>query len=265
MTDWKKRLAIVSDEAAASFTEAVAVCRPLGIRAFELRNFVEGRFPDIEDRTVEEILTVSQQESLTLLGVSPGFFKGTVEGEQTERAFQVGFSKAFRLIDRLGVRRLAEFSFKREGGRDTPIPSNVVERLQQAADLCRQEGIELIIENSADSWGDTGANLADLAQKVGVRVTWDPGNAAASGETAFPDGYQVVRDHIAHIHFKNWTSDEGNVAINAGVVDFAGQVSALKADSYDGYYCIEPHQWHDRANATRLNTKQLLALLSSND
>ena len=263
MFDWKKRLAIVSDEAAASFSEAVAVCLPLGICAFELRNFVEGRFPQIEDRTVEEILAVRQQEDLALIGVSPGFFKDFVDSEKTKTAFQTGFDQAFRLMDRLGVRRLAEFSFKREGGRDAPIPPLAVERLQQAAEICRREGIEMLIENSAGSWGDTGANLAYLAQSVGVRVTWDPGNAAASGEVAYPEGYQAIRDHIAHVHFKNWTANEGNVAINDGVVDFAGQVSALQADGYDGYYCIEPHQWHDRANATRLNTKQLLDLMAA--
>lgn len=262
MTDWKKRLAIVSDEASASFTEAVEVCLPLGIRAFELRNFEEGRFPKINDQTVEEIIALVQRENLTLIGVSPGFFKGPVDSDQTKAAFQMGIDQAFRLMDRLGIRRLAEFSFKRDEERDAPIPALVIERLQQAADLCRREGVEMIIENSADSWGDTGPNLAYLAQTLDLRVTWDPGNAAAAGELAYPDGYQAVRDHIAHVHFKNWTAQDGNVAIQAGIVDMAGQVSALQADGYAGYYCIEPHQWHDRANATRLNAGQLLELLS---
>ena len=39
-----------------------------------------------------------------------------------------------------------------------------------------------------------------------------------------------------------------------------GQVSALKADEYDGYFCVEPHQWDNRAEASRKNTRQLLEL-----
>lgn len=263
MTDWNKRLAIVSDEASASFSEAVQICQPLDIRAFELRNFAEGRFPNITEATVKEILTTVQRNNLIIIGVSPGFFKNSVESEQTMAAFQTGFTQAFRLMDRLGVRRLAEFSFKREEDHHTLIPERVFERLQQAVELCRREGIEMIIENSAGSWADTGVNLAYLAERLNVGVTWDPGNAAAAGEVAYPTGYQAVREQIAHVHFKNWTAEDGNVAIQDGIVDMAGQVSALKADGYAGYYCIEPHQWHDRANATRLNTTQLLALLSA--
>ena len=61
--------------------------------------------------------------------------------------------------------------------------------------------------------------------------------------------------------FKNWRPDDGFVAINDGDADLAGQVAALKAGGYTGYYCLEPHQWDDRANATRGNAQQLLALL----
>ena len=43
----------------------------------------------------------------------------------------------------------------------------------------------------------------------------------------------------------------------------AGQVAALKADGYKGYFCLEPHQWHDRHNAVRLNIEQLMTLLST--
>ena len=94
-----------------------------------------------------------------------------------------------------------------------------------------------------------------------MAVTWDPGNAAAAGEIAFPDGYTHVRHRLNYIHCKNWAATGGNVALDAGVVDWPGQIAALKADCYAGYFCVEPHQWDDRENATRLNTAQLLGLL----
>lgn len=263
MTDWKTRLAIISDETADSFAEAVEFCLPLGIRAYEVRKLDGERFPQVADAAIESVLATVQANDLTLVGVSPGFFKGTVTEAQAETELRDGLPKAFRLMERLGVRQMTVFSFKREGGRDVPIPDSVIDRLQQAAERCQREGIDMIVENSAGSWGDTGANLALLARTLNVRVVWDPGNAAASGETAWPDGYQHVRDRVAHVHFKNWTDQDGNVAINDGVVDMAGQVAALQADDYAGYYCIEPHQWHDSENATRRNTAQLLALLQA--
>ena len=261
MKDWKARLAIVSDEAADSFTEAVNICLPLGIRAYELRKLASGRFPDVFDSEIDTIVQAARAHNLTLIGVSPGFFKWAVGDAQTEAVFTHGFPKAFRLMERLGVRRLTVFSFHREGDRATPIPSAALDYLGRAAAVCQREGIQMLIENSASSWGDTGVNLAYLAQMLAVPVTWDPGNAAAADEVAYPNGYQAVRDYIAHVHFKNWKPGVGNVAIVDGIVDMAGQVAALHADGYSGYYCIEPHQWHDRINATRQNTRQLLDLL----
>ena len=123
------------------------------------------------------------------------------------------------------------------------------------------EGIEVVLENAASIWSNTGANLAKIARTLGVRVVWDPANAAASGELAYPDGYAEVRDLVAHVHFKNWTKANGFVAIGDGVADLKGQVAALKSDGYDGLYCLEPHQWQDRHNAVRANSAQLLQLL----
>ena len=262
MEDWTARLAIVSDEAADSFIEAaVYICLPLGIRAYELRKLTGGRFPEIADSEIDAIIQAVHTHTLTLIGVSPGFFKWVVNDAQTEEAFTRGFPKSLRLMDRLGVRRLTVFSFQREGDPFTAIPDSVLDYLGRAAAICQREGVEMLIENSANSWGDTGANLAYLAHKLDVPVTWDPGNAAAAGELAYPDGYQTVRDYIAHVHFKNWQPGVGNVAIANGIVNMAGQIAALHADGYSGYYCIEPHQWHDRINATRQNTQQLLNLL----
>jgi hypothetical protein len=138
----------------------------------------------------------------------------------------------------------------------------IYDHLGRAVDLCAREGIEVVLENASSIYSDTGANLATIARTLGLKVVWDPANAAASGEVAYPDGYAQVRQRLAHVHFKNWTADNGWEAINDGVVDLAGQVAALKADAFPGYYCLEPHQ-KDRRQAARLNHAQLLALLGA--
>ena len=263
MINWHNRIAIVSDEASESFAEAVEICLPLGIRAYELRRFGGARFPHVSDEAVDEVLALVEAHDLTLVGVSPGFFKTALDDPTVEREFAEGFPRAFQLMDRLGVRRISVFSFARQGDPESTLPTQVLEQLQRANELCQQNGVELAIENSAGRWADTGVNLVQIASAVGARVTWDPGNAAAAGERAFPDGYEHVRELLDYVHCKNWDAEKGNVALEAGVVDWAGQIGALKADGYTGYFCVEPHQWNDRANATRLNTGQLLELLET--
>ena len=45
MTDWKERLAIISDEADDSFRDAVEFCLPLGIRNYEIRKLGRRSLP----------------------------------------------------------------------------------------------------------------------------------------------------------------------------------------------------------------------------
>ena len=261
MTDWTERLAIISDEADDSFAEAVDFCLPLGIRAYELRKLEGGRFPHVSERAIDEVAAVAAAHELELIGVSPGFFKGPLDAAVIERTFAQDLPKAFRLMQRLGINRMTLFTFRRAGP-DEPIPAEIYDHLGRAIALCQREGIEVALENAASIYSNTGANLAEIARTLGVRVVWDPANGAASGDRSWREGYEALRDRLAHVHFKNWTP-EGWAAINEGRVDLAAQVSALKADGYAGYYCLEPHQWQDRRNATRLNRDQLLALLEA--
>ncbi len=262
MTDWTSRLAIISDEADDSFAEAVALCLPLGIRAYELRKLEGGRFPQVTDRAIQEVLDNVAAHDLDLIGVSPGFFKGPLDAAVIERAFDDDLPKAFRLMERLGIRRMTLFTFRRSGP-DDPIPAEIYDHLGRAIELCAREGIEVVLENAASIYSNTGANLATIARALGVSVVWDPANGAASGEQSWRDGYEHVSARLVHVHFKNWTPGDGFVAINDGLVDMAGQIEALKADDYPGYYCLEPHQWNDRKNAVRQNCEQLLTLLET--
>lgn len=259
MNAWEQRLAIVSDEAAATFREAVSLCLPLGITAYEIRNLYEARVPFVSDEAIIEVLSQVSAHHLKLLGISPGFCKRSVDDPKTLEELTSGLPKVFRLMDRLDVRTMTVFGYRRtEEG--LPFLPHVSELLGKYLDACKREGVELRLENSPSCWADTGEHLALLARAVGVSVTWDPANAAASGETAYPDGYLKVNDLVAHVHLKNWHPAEGHVYLRDGVVDIPGQLRALEADGYPGYYCIESHRWQD-PDATQVNAQQLLAYL----
>ncbi len=255
------RIAIVSDEVNADFRSALAVCLPLSIRAFELRGLTGGRMPYCDATAVDEVIALVERHALTLTGISPGFFKVACDDAKVEQELTAGLDASFALLDRLPVRRLTVFSFLRSA-REAPIPQQVLDCLGQAAARCRAAGVELLIENSASCWADTGAHLAELAHAVHVGVTWDPANSQAAGQCAYPDGYTVVRSQVCHVHLKNWDPVRGPVALLDGQADIAGQVAALLAEGYPGYYCLEPHQWSNGPAAAALNHAQLSALLA---
>lgn len=259
---WRNRLAIVSDEAGETFAEALDVCLPLGIRAFELRNLPGGRVPAVDGSALDEVERLAERHSLHLIGVSPGFCKGRTDDPGVEAEFREGFPAAFDLMHRLGIGNITVFTYQRRGNpNDAPVPRRVIDLLGRAAELCRAAGVGMRLENVTSCWGNTGANVAAIADAVDAGITWDPGNSEAAGQRAYPDGYACVRCRIAHLHCKNWTPAGGCVDINAGEADLAGQIRALVADGYPGYFTIEPHRWDERAAATRRNTAQLLGLL----
>ena len=166
MTDWTSRLAIISDEADDSFAAAVDYCLPLGIRAYELRKLEGGRFPGVTERALQEVADTVAAHDLELIGVSPGFFKGPLQAEVIERTFDDDLPQAFRLMERLGIRQMTLFTFRRNGP-DDPIPAEIYDHLGRAIELCAREGIEVVLENAASIYSNTGANLADHRPDAG--------------------------------------------------------------------------------------------------
>ena len=81
-------------------------------------------------------------------------------------------------MERLGLRRMTLFTFRRSGP-DDPIPDEIYDHLGRAIEICkRREGIEVVLENAASIYSNTGANLATIARTLGVSVVWDPANGS---------------------------------------------------------------------------------------
>jgi sugar phosphate isomerase/epimerase len=76
-------------------------------------------------------------------------------------------------------------------------------------------------------------------------LNWDPGNARASGERAYPDGYNLLpKARIGHCHCKDTVKKSGGyewAAMGRGIIDWAGQFRALKRDGYRFAVSLETH------------------------
>jgi sugar phosphate isomerase/epimerase len=256
-----ERIAILSDEVAPGFGEAAALCAPFGVRAFELRCLDGPRIPDVTDEALDAVLRVAKERDLTLAGISPGLFKVGLDDPAVEKHLGPSLDACFRVMDRLGSRRMTVFSFLRGESKEPGAPDAAIEKLRVAHKRCLAAGVDMQIENVAGAWADTGENLSLVARAVGAKVVWDPGNAAAAGGECFPAGYAAVRDLVGHVHIKDWRPDVGWAILGEGVLDWPGQLAALEADGYEGYYCIESHLKDDRVEVARRNADYLRARL----
>ena len=98
------------------------------------------------------------------------------------------------------------------------------------------------------TYGDQSSRAVEIVHRVNhpaFGLNWDPGNAFAAGEDVpYPDGYDAVRDHVRHVHFKDARIDRATGrrtwALD-GAIDWAGQIAALQRDGYEGYISVETH------------------------
>ncbi len=131
----------------------------------------------------------------------------------------------------------------------TPYRAAMDDRIRQAAVRAGKKGMTLTLENELDCNTATGAEAARLLNAVketSLMLNWDPGNATARGEKAFPDGYsKLPTGRIGHVHCKDASPkpDGGTTwaCMGRGMIDWTGQFKALMADGYRGAVSLETH------------------------
>jgi L-ribulose-5-phosphate 3-epimerase len=139
------------------------------------------------------------------------------------------------------------------------------DRLRRAAAAAARRGVVLTLENEHACNTATGAEAARLLNAIddnALMLNWDPGNAAAHGETPFPDGYsKLPKERVAHMHLKDVQEPRNGkrewALMGKGTIDFVGQFRALKRDGYTGALSLETH-WRG-AGTPEESTRQCMA------
>lgn len=149
----------------------------------------------------------------------------------------------------VGTDRVRCFDFWRLEDQ-APYRAAINDKLRETAAKAEKRGIILVLENEPACNTATGTEAAKVLTAVQSRsfmLNWDPGNAAASGEIPFPDGYNLVpKDRIGHCHCKDTvkkTKGYDWAPMGGGIIDWAGQFKALKRDGYHFAVSLETH-WH---------------------
>jgi sugar phosphate isomerase/epimerase len=156
--------------------------------------------------------------------------------------------RAIALAKTLGTQRIRCFDFWRLEDQ-TPYRDAINAKLQEAAETTGKQGLLLVLENEPSCNTATGAESAKVLAAVPsahFMLNWDPGNAAAMGETPYPNGYALLpKNRIGHCHCKSAIrKPDGSyewAPVGKGVVDWVGQFGALKKDGYHYAVSLETH------------------------
>ena len=254
------KLGVITDGISRDFEYALDTMVRTGLEYVELQYLWEKQVGELADADVEQVKNLIEARNLKVSCISHHNLAGIPVNTAVDApAYQDQLHTLQRCIDiaqTLGTNLVRIFSFQKEMvlfGAE-PIVSEgawitLLNRLEEPLQIAEAAKITLVIETAISS-NITSALLArklidELASKH-LKVLWDPCSSLYCTEVPYPDGYEIIREHIAHIHLK-----DGIVNLPAATFDFCamgqGQmppyytdiVNALKSDGYQGTISLE--------------------------
>ncbi len=282
------RLAVINDEITQDFERACQIAADdFKLRWIELRSMWDKNITDLSPEQIDDARKILEKHKLQVTDIASPLFKTDWPGaprspkSETRDQFHANFdanaqdkllehcislAKAFR------TDRIRCFDYWRL---DDPKPyrAAINAKLQQAAERCAKDDLILILENEMSCNTATGEESAALLQAIpnkNFMLNWDPGNAAALDGTTYSAGYSLLpKERIGHCHCKDVVRkrDHGYdwAPVGAGIVDWQGQLQALKKDGFHYGLSLETH-WRGAGTpeaSTRVSMDGLRKALSA--
>ncbi len=241
------KLAIVTDEISLDFATSVELGTDWGITNFEIRSLASGRIPYVSGSDLKKVFDVVKSSDIKISALSPGAFKVPLGSAEAKKQIEDMLPRTYELAHRLEASIVVVFGFLKEGARGTPPTERIAEILHEVSEKAESEGIEIVLENEAVCWADTGEGTARIIRRAShpnLKINWDPCNSFWAEGKPYPDEYDLLRDLVGHLHIKDARKISGGyetTAIGDGDIDWRGQLGSLLKDGFKGYYTVETH------------------------
>ncbi len=256
------RVSVINDEISQDFGHVCEVAsRDFGMGWIELRGMWKKNIVSLDGNQVAEAKRILEKNQLKVTDIASPLFKvdwpGAPKSKFSEaKSFNAAFDwkqqdevldRAIEMAKAFNPDRVRCFDFWRLEDQ-APYRDAMNDKLREAAEKAGKKGIILVLENEPACNTATGAEAAKVltaVQSPSLMLNWDPGNAAASGEIPYPDGYKLLpKDRIGHCHCKDVVKKgkKSNWApMGGGLIDWVGQFRALKQDGYHLAVSLETH------------------------
>jgi L-ribulose-5-phosphate 3-epimerase len=266
------RIAVINDEVSQDFGRACEVIsREFGLEWIELRAMWNKNILNLDAKEVAEARRILEKYKLRVTDIASPLFKVdwpgapksqySPKGAQFNADFTFGqqtevLERSIELAKAFQTDRVRCFDFWRLEDQK-PYRAAMNARLLADALIAGKKGVTLLLENEGACNTGTAAEAAKVLAEVqtpSLMLNWDPGNAAARGEKAYPEGYALLpKERIGHCHCKDVTKKADAkgydwAAMGQGIIDWTGQFEALKRDGYHFAVSLETH-WRGSGTA----------------
>jgi L-ribulose-5-phosphate 3-epimerase len=260
------RVAVINDEISHDFGRACeVVTQEFGMSWIELRGMWNKNILDLDSKEIAEAQRILAKSELRVTDIASPLFKVDWPGAPPSKfssksdKFHADFGfaqqdevlrRCIELARQFQTDRVRCFDFWRLEDQ-APYRRAINEKLRDAAAVAGKSGIKLVLENEMTCNTVTAAEAAQVLAAIpdpNLFLNWDPGNAAAIGETPYPDGYRLLpKGRIGHCHCKDVIRKPGGsyewASMGSGIIDWVGQFRALREDGYRLATSLETH-WH---------------------
>jgi L-ribulose-5-phosphate 3-epimerase len=256
------RVAVINDEISQDFGHVCEVAaHEFGMGWIELRGMWKKNIVSLDEKEVAEARRILDKYQLKVTDIASPLFKVDFAGAPKSKFSEKGsfganftFENQDEVLDRamemakaFQTDRVRCFDFWRLDDQ-APYRAAMNDKLRAAAEKLARKNMILVLENESACNTATGAEAAKVLSQVqspAFMLNWDPGNAAASGEIPYPDGYKLLpKDRIGHCHCKDVVKKGKKydwAPMGGGLIDWAGQFRALKSDGYRFAVSLETH------------------------
>ncbi|MHA3770886.1 sugar phosphate isomerase/epimerase family protein [Verrucomicrobiota bacterium sgz303538] len=254
----RPKLAILTDEVSQDLDSVIRFAQELKLDGIELRSLFGRAFKDLTREDIAFVRERSLGVGLQIAGCASPVFKCDLDSPSDIAAHVDLFRRSVETAIALECDIVRVFTFLR---RSNPATSDdlrrAAEHFHALLDVVRGTNVRVGVENEASCIVATGPEVREFLSHLPVDpqlgVVWDPCNVlyVDGGNDPVRDDFPLVRDRVMHVHFKDASRDGSRAAqtcveLGKGQVDFAAQITELRAMKYTGWITLETH-WRTEA------------------
>ena len=245
-------LAFFADEVSKEdFDEALKLGVEAGATGVEIRGGIWGkRIQEIDDDTVKRVQDALAKHGVKVSSIGSPFGKCAHDSKEEQDQHHRIFERMVALTDAFDTPIIRGFAlwnpYRKEPGRPRPEISEfldvMVPFVEPAVRTAGAKGVTLSLENEDATLVGSCAEAVALAKALGdpkgLSFCWDVNNGVACDERAYPDGYDLIKGRITHLHVKPNTQTELD-PIEGSDMKYIDLLKQMLADGYTGAASIE--------------------------
>jgi len=268
------RLGVFTDEISHDFEQAVKFAVENDLKQLELRGVWGVNVGRLSKDQMEKIKRIADDYDARVAVIGSPFLKCHLGDPEECREHAKILDNCIYQAHKYGTNLIRVFTFWRV----YPIEKywdSIIEKLQVHVKKAEKEGVILAVETeSSTNCGNCSElrNLFDSLPSDNLKAAWDIANSYSGGEKGYPDGYQLIRGEVAHLHLKDFVTERTagrrrrrSTYIGEGEIPYEDVFCDLLKDGYDGPASIEHGAGHFKEGGAEAiprqagNLKEILA------